>query len=188
MPQSRMLSDDAGDEFTDAGLPLVGGGVLGRAAGGCVHGAVQIFGGDDVGRGHGPVDRHFDFLLLEDDLALGVGDRCGATLPLDFAVGRDAGFGEAAGDLEAWGFGRSWAGGASVRGGGGAGFGDGNGCGLLGGLGHGDSLKIENDGQPCLVFRGEGKGGRGGCCVVRGAVFLMASAGERQGSIRGLQV
>ena len=76
---------DAADELADAGLAL-GGADL----------AVEIFAGDDVGRGHGPVDGDLDVLLLEDGLAAGVGDGGGAALPLDLVVGRDVGAGEEA--------------------------------------------------------------------------------------------
>ena len=54
---------DAGDELADAGFALAG-----------ALGAVKIFAGDDVGRGHRPVFGDFDIFLLEDDVALGVGD------------------------------------------------------------------------------------------------------------------
>src|SRR5262249_543376 len=76
-------------ELADAGL------ALGRA-----DGAVQILGGDDVGRGHRPIFGDLNVLLLEDRVALGVGDGGGAQLPLDLAVRRDAGFGEIAVELE----------------------------------------------------------------------------------------
>ena len=71
---------DAGDEGADAGLTL----------GGAVE-AVEVFGGDDVGRGHGPVGGDLDVLLLEDDLALEVLDDGVAELPDDLVVGGDAG-------------------------------------------------------------------------------------------------
>ena len=108
----------AADEGADAAL------ALGRA-----DLAVEIFGGDDVGRGHGPVDGDLDILLLEDDFAAHVIDGGGAALPLDFVVGRDAGFGELAREAKAgsWcGFGRSGGGGGLCC------------CGLSG-LGHGAS-------------------------------------------------
>ncbi len=65
---------------------------------------MQIFAGDDVGRSHGPVFGDFDVFLLENDVALGVGDGGGAEFPLDFVVGRDAGLGEEAAEGEARGF------------------------------------------------------------------------------------
>ena len=70
MPQSRMDLGDAGDEGADAGLAL----------GGAVE-AVEVLGGDDVGRGHGPVGGDLDVLLLEDGLALEVRDDGVAELP-----------------------------------------------------------------------------------------------------------
>ena len=59
--------------------------------------------GDDVGRGHGPVFGDFDVLLLEDHVALGVGDLSEAEIPFDFVVGGDAGLGEEAAEGEAGG-------------------------------------------------------------------------------------
>ena len=64
---------------------------LGRA-----DGSVEIFAGHDVGRGHGPVFGDFDVFLLEDHLALGVGDLSCTAFPFDFVVGRGAGLGEEA--------------------------------------------------------------------------------------------
>ncbi len=63
--------------------------------------AVEIFAGDDVGRGHGPVFGGLDVALFEDDFAGHVGDGGGAAFPLDLVVGRDAGLGKAAGKAEA---------------------------------------------------------------------------------------
>ncbi len=74
---------DAGDEGADAGLTLVG----------AVE-AVEIFGGHDVGGGHGPVGGDLDVLLLEDGLALEVLNDGVAELPDDLVVGGDAGAGE----------------------------------------------------------------------------------------------
>ena len=74
---------DAGDEVADA-LFTLGGADL----------AVEVFGGDDVGRGDGPVGGDFDGLLLEDELALVVLDDGVAELPGDFVEGVDAGLGE----------------------------------------------------------------------------------------------
>ena len=65
-----------------------------RLALGRADGAVKILAGHDVGRGHGPVFGDFDVFLLEDGVALGVGDLSGAALPFDLVVGRDAGLGE----------------------------------------------------------------------------------------------
>ena len=129
MPQSRDGFGDAGDELADAGL------ALGRA-----DLAVEVLGGDDVGRGHGPVDGDLDVLLLEDDLAAHVIDGGGAALPLDLVVGRDAGFGELAGELEA-------GGGSGPGGGGGRGL-----CCGLRGLGHWRLLRVRTDsfGDRCL--------------------------------------
>ncbi len=64
----------------------------------------RVFAGHDVGGGHGPVFGDFDVLLLEDDVALGVGDLSEAEIPFDFVVGRDAGLGEEAAEGEAGGF------------------------------------------------------------------------------------
>ena len=58
--------------------------------------AVEVLGGDDVGRGHGPVGGDLDVLLLEDGLALEVLDDGVAELPDDLVVGGDAGAGEVA--------------------------------------------------------------------------------------------
>ncbi len=77
--------DDAAHQLADAGLPLGGAQV-----------SVQVLRGHNVGRGHRPVGRHLDLLLLEDDVALAVSDRGGASLPLDLVVRGDALGGEAA--------------------------------------------------------------------------------------------
>src|SRR6202000_1148995 len=79
-----------GDEGADAGLALIG-----------ADKAVEIFGGDDVGRGHGPVGGNFDVALLEDGLALVVLDDAVAELPDDLVVGGHAGAGEVAREGEA---------------------------------------------------------------------------------------
>jgi len=76
---------DAGNECADSGL------ALGRA-----DFSVQIFGGDDVGRGHGPVFGDFDVFLLEDHAAVRVGDLGETEIPFDFVVGRNAELGEEA--------------------------------------------------------------------------------------------
>ena len=83
---------DAGDELADSGFAL-----------GSADLAVQIFAGHDVGGGHGPVFGDFDVLLLEDHVALGIGDLSEAEIPFDFVVGRDAGLGEEAAEGEAGG-------------------------------------------------------------------------------------
>src|SRR5271170_3201139 len=83
---------DPGDESADTALAL-------RSA----QLAVKILAGDNVGRGHRPVDRHLDVFLLEDGFAGRVGDRGGAALPLDFVVWRDAGPGKDAVEAEAFG-------------------------------------------------------------------------------------
>ncbi len=88
---------DAGDEGADAGLAL-GGADL----------AVEVLGGDDVGRGDGPVGGDFDVLLLEDEAAFEVLDDGVAELPGELVVGVDAGLGEVAREVEA--------GGGAVRG------------------------------------------------------------------------
>ncbi len=100
---------DAGDKGADAGLALW-----------CADEAVEVLGGDDVGRGHGPVDGGFDVLLLEDEVALPILDDGVAELPRDLVVGAYARGGEEAFEREALG------------GGGGAEGGDGGR--LLGGL------------------------------------------------------
>ena len=66
---------DTGDEGADAGFAL-GGADL----------AVEIFAGDDVDGGHGPVDRGLDVFLFEDDVAFEVLDDGVAALPLHFRV------------------------------------------------------------------------------------------------------
>ncbi len=88
---------NAADQGADAGLALLG-----------ADGAVQIFAGDDVGGGHRPVFGDLDILLLEDDVALGVGDGGGTQLPLDFVVGREASLGEEALEGEARAFFSGW--------------------------------------------------------------------------------
>ena len=65
--------------------------------------AVQIFAGHDVGGGHRPVFGDFDIFLLEDHVALRVGDLGEAEFPFDFVVGRDAGLGEEAAEGQAGG-------------------------------------------------------------------------------------
>ncbi len=100
---------DAGDELADSGFTL-----------GSADFAVQIFAGHDVGGGHGPVFGDFHLLLLEDHIALGVGDLSEAKFPFDFVVRGDAGLGEEAAEGEAGGL---LLGGGKVRGGrGGGGF------------------------------------------------------------------
>ena len=85
------------DGFGDASYQGADSGfALGRA-----DGAVQVFRGHDVGRGHRPVFGDFDVFLLEDRVALGVGDLSGAALPFDLVVGRDAGLGEEAAEGQA---------------------------------------------------------------------------------------
>ena len=80
----------AGDEVADTLL------ALGRA-----DLAMEIFGGDDVGRGDGPVGGDFDGLLLEDEAAFEVLDDGVAELPGEFVEGVDAGLGEVAREVEA---------------------------------------------------------------------------------------
>ena len=80
------------DGFGDASYQGADSGfALGRA-----DGAVEVFAGHDVGRGHRPVFGDFDVFLLEDGVALRVGDLSGAAFPFDLVVGRDAGLGEEA--------------------------------------------------------------------------------------------
>jgi hypothetical protein len=76
---------DAGDELADSGFALGGADF-----------AVQILAGHDVGGGHGPVFGDFDVFLLEDHVALGVGDLGQAEIPFNFVVGGHAGLGEQA--------------------------------------------------------------------------------------------
>jgi hypothetical protein len=75
----------AADQLADAAL------ALGRAE--C---AAEVLRGDHVGRGLRPELRDFDVLLLEDDLALLVGDDRAALLPFDLVEGVDARTGEGA--------------------------------------------------------------------------------------------
>ena len=83
---------DAADELADSGFTL-----------GSADFAVQIFAGHDVGGGHGPVFGDFDVFLLEDHVALGIGDLSETEVPLDLVVGGDAGLGEEAAEGEAGG-------------------------------------------------------------------------------------
>ncbi len=119
---------NAADEMADAGLAL-GGADL----------AVEVFAGDDVGRGHGPVDGDLDILLLEDGLAASVGDGGGAGLPLELVVGRDSGAGEEAREAQGCGGGLEMAGVMNRRSGGGR-RGIGQGSGFPGRVGHGVPL------------------------------------------------
>src|SRR5208283_1067072 len=80
------------NELADAGFALAG-----------IHATVQVFAGDDVGRGHGPVFGDLDVFLLEDYASLRVGDGGGAQFPFDVVVGIDAGLGEEAAEGEAGG-------------------------------------------------------------------------------------
>ena len=100
---------DAGDELADAGFALAG-----------PEPAVEILAGRDVGGGHGPVLGDLDVLLLEDGVALGVGDQGGAELPFQSVVGRYVGLSEIAAEREARGFPRL--GSRCGRGGGGGGW------------------------------------------------------------------
>jgi len=81
-----MVFGDTAYELADPGLAF-----------GCVQLAVKVLAGDDVGRGHGPVFGDFDVFLLEDHIALGIGDLSEAEVPFDFVVGGDAGLGEEGG-------------------------------------------------------------------------------------------
>src|SRR6202521_4173176 len=63
--------DDPVDQLADAGLALGG-----------AHAAPEVLLGDDVDRELRPGAGDLDVLLLEDDLALLAGDRCGSPLPL----------------------------------------------------------------------------------------------------------
>ena len=83
---------DAGDELANSGFAL-----------GSADLAVQVFRGHDVGGGHRPVFGDFDVLLLEDHVALGIGDLSEAEIPFDFVVGGNAGLGEEAAEGEAGG-------------------------------------------------------------------------------------
>ena len=51
--------------------------------------AVKIFRDGDLGRERAPAFRHFDVLLLENDLAAVVGDLRGAPFPFDLVERRD---------------------------------------------------------------------------------------------------
>src|SRR5260370_20392258 len=53
--------------------------------------SVEIFGGDDVRRGHRPVFRDLDILLFEDDLTRFAGDRRSPIFPLDRSEERRVG-------------------------------------------------------------------------------------------------
>src|SRR5438270_799331 len=81
---------DAGDQLADSGFAL-----------GSPNLAVQIFAGHDVGGSHRPVFGYFDVFLLEDHVALRVGDLRKTEVPFNFVVRRDTWFGEEAADGEA---------------------------------------------------------------------------------------
>src|SRR5580658_10095513 len=83
---------DASDELANSGLAL-----------GSTDFAVQIFAGNDVGRGHGPVFWNFDVFLFEDYVAFGVGNLGESEIPLEFVVGRDTWLSEKAAEREAGG-------------------------------------------------------------------------------------
>ena len=83
---------DAGYELADSGFPL-----------GSAEFAVQVFRSHDVGGGHGPVFGDFDVLLLEDYVALGVGDLGEAEIPFHLVVGGNSELGEEAAEGEAGG-------------------------------------------------------------------------------------
>src|SRR3984957_13065214 len=55
---------------------------------------MQIFAGHDIGGSHRPVLRDLDIFLLEDGVALGIGDQRGAFFPLDFVIGGNARLGK----------------------------------------------------------------------------------------------
>src|SRR6185437_14151168 len=63
---------------------------------------VQVLAGYDVGCGHRPVFWHFYVLLLEDGLALRVGDRRLTPLPLELVIGRCPRLGKKAAELQTW--------------------------------------------------------------------------------------
>jgi len=132
---------DAGDELADAGLAL-----------GRVELAVEILAGDDVCGRHRPVLGDLDVFLLEDHVALGVGDLSGTEFPFDFVVGRDARLREEATEGEAGGLllrGRARYGGRS---GGGLGYGL--------GFGHQGTLLIRFYGsEPGSGVLGDGESG-----------------------------
>ena len=83
---------DAAYELADSGLALAG-----------ADSSVKIFAGDDVGGGHGPVFGRLDVFLLEDHVALGIGDLSETEFPFDFVVGGNTGLGEEAAEGEAGG-------------------------------------------------------------------------------------
>ena len=64
---------------------------------------MQVFAGHDVGGGHRPVFGNFHVLLLEDHVALGVGDLSGAAFPFDLVVGRNPRLGKKAAEGQACG-------------------------------------------------------------------------------------
>src|SRR5580704_742160 len=55
---------------------------------------MQIFAGHNIGGGHRPVLRDLYIFLLEDGVALGIGDQRGAFFPLDFVIGGNARLGK----------------------------------------------------------------------------------------------
>src|SRR6516165_6846084 len=67
-----------------------------------IQGAVQILAGDDVGRGHRPIFGDLDISLLENHIALGVGDLRRATLPFDVVVRRGPRLSKKAAKAQPW--------------------------------------------------------------------------------------
>src|SRR5206468_5725041 len=63
--------------------------------------SVEICAGHDVGGSHGPILGDFDVLLLEDYVALGVGELREAEITFGFVVRRDTGLAEEATEAEA---------------------------------------------------------------------------------------
>jgi hypothetical protein len=95
----------ARDQLTHAGFALTGADL-----------AVQVLAGDNVGRGHRPVDRRLDVLLLEDALACRVGNGSRPALPLDLIVGGNSGVREEPVELEGCGFAAGAGDGRGLRG------------------------------------------------------------------------
>ena len=80
---------DSPNQLTDTGFSVGG-----------ADRAVQVFGSHDVGGRHRPVFGDLDVFLLEDHVALSIGDLSKTEFPFDFVIGRDTRLGKETAELE----------------------------------------------------------------------------------------